>query len=151
MSTGFSAKLARASPLAAMTPRIIASAVADSPMIRLFLVASVQALPCARLSYQRVEKPGSGKTRRLPEVNDIGTMMRIGARRKIERAEAHRARQIIPEAIFGRCECVRVPWCYPMTWRSFTSLPKTRSRRSVATRSRSANAAAMPQFTTSLT
>ncbi len=59
----------------------MASAVEQMPMKRLFLAASTQAGPCRMVSYQRSEKPGIGKASMLPELNEIGTMIRIGSTR----------------------------------------------------------------------
>jgi len=81
MTSGFRRKRARDRPRLALVPRTSDSAVEDRPTIRLLRAASIQAEPSTRLSYQRKENPGIGKASRLPEVNEIGTMMRIGSTR----------------------------------------------------------------------
>jgi hypothetical protein len=63
-------------------PRPVATTVVALATIKLLRSESCQVAEVKNSWYQRSETPGSGKVRKLPELNESGTMIRIGRIRK---------------------------------------------------------------------
>src|ERR1700712_1934290 len=82
MMTARNGKLERLRPSAASVPRHVASTVDAAPMPMLFANARCQSLLPSAFEYQCSEKPCIGYEKYAPELNDNGTMARIGAIRK---------------------------------------------------------------------
>ena len=61
---------------------MVASSVVALATIRLLRSESRQGAEVKNSSYQRSDRPGSGKVRKVPELNDSGTMITIGRIRK---------------------------------------------------------------------
>ena len=73
---------ARVRPSAASVPSVVARQVVALATIRLLRRDRRQASEVKNSWYQRSDSPGSGKVRKVPELNDSGTMIRIGRIRK---------------------------------------------------------------------
>jgi len=63
-------------------PSTVARIVAPNPISRLLPIAARQRGVPSTTSYQRVERPASGKVKNEPLLNDSGTGTKIGTTRK---------------------------------------------------------------------
>src|SRR5690606_6574463 len=84
-------------PMAARVPKTIASRVAAGATIMLFFSERIHSSEVKKVSYQRREKPCSGYTRKLPELNDSGTITSTGRIRNSS-TSAHRLRWLQNQA-----------------------------------------------------
>src|SRR5690606_12604288 len=82
MSSVWPGSRARLRPSAASVPSTVASAVVAPATIRLLRKDNCHGAEVKNSSYQRSDSPGSGKVRKVPELNDSGTMIRIGRIKK---------------------------------------------------------------------
>ena len=82
MSSVWPGRRARVRPRAASVPSRVAATVVALATIRLLRSESCQGAEVKNSSYQRSDRPGSGKVRKPPALKDSGTMTRIGRIRK---------------------------------------------------------------------
>src|SRR5258708_15624650 len=82
MMTERNGKFARLSPSAASVPRQVAISVDAATIPMLLSSARCQSLSPSACAYQCSENPCNGYEKYEPELNDSGTIARIGATRK---------------------------------------------------------------------